>query len=130
MTQENSHHDKISGTGLESESEFVTALKRAGFNSVRRLVATGPQEISRLMGVDLEKATSIYYWAHSKLEDESALHRPYDIAETFYENRKSKHKISAGSLALNRLLRGGVETGALTEFHGPSGSGKASFVLR
>jgi DNA repair protein RadA len=121
LTQDSHHHDKISGTGLESESEFGTALKKAGFNSVRRLVATGPREISRLMGIDLEKATSIYYWAHSKLEDDSTLHRPYDSAEAFYETRKVKHKISTGSVALNRLLRGGVETGALTEFHGPYG---------
>ena len=129
MTQDSHHHDKISGTGLESESEFVTALKRAGFNSIRRLVATGPREISRLMGIDLEKATSIYYWAHSKLEDDSTLPRPFDIAEMFYEKRKIKHKISTGSLALNRLLRGGVETAALTEFYGPSGSGKTQLCF-
>jgi DNA repair protein RadA len=129
LTQVDSRDDKISDIGLESESEFVTALNRAGFSSVKRLAATGPREISRLMGIDLEKATSIHDWAHSKLEDELALHRPYDIAEIFYEKRKIKHKISTGSLALNRLLRGGVETGALTEFHGPSGCGKTQLCF-
>ena len=122
MTEHRYSCAKISD--IELESEFVNALKSAGFNSIRRLVVSGPQEISRIMGIDLEKATSIYYWAHNKLESDSAIHRQFDRAETFYEKRNSKHKISTGSLALNKLLLGGIETGALTEFYGASGSGK------
>jgi DNA repair protein RadA len=39
-------------------------------------------------------------------------------------NRNKVQRISTGSDSLDRLLHGGVETHAITEFYGPSGAGK------
>ena len=45
-------------------------------------------------------------------------------ANNYYKNKRGIERISTGSNNINKLLGGGVETKAVTEFYGESGSGK------
>lgn len=74
----------------------------------------------------------IYDWEHAALQQQcthSAVHNSFDSAEKFQEGRKNIGKISTGSKALDRMLLGGIETRALTEFYGASGSGKTQLCF-
>jgi DNA repair protein RadA len=110
-------------------SEFSTVLSNAGVNSVRALVTLGPMEISRATSLSLDEATSVYNWAYSKLASSTTLNTGVESAYRFLKKKQIQHKISTGSKALNDMLKGGIETSAVTEFFGPSGSGKTQLCF-
>lgn len=109
------------------KSELASALSKAGLNSVRGLVALGPTEISRATNLSFDEANYIYDWAYSKTS--SKLTARVASAYEFLKDEQMRHKISTGSKSLNDMLKGGIETSAVTEFFGPSGSGKTQLCF-
>lgn len=71
----------------------------------------------------------IHNCEHVEQYSHSTIHKNFDSAEKFQEGRKNTGKISTGSKGLDRLPLGGIETSALTEIHGASGSGKTQFCF-
>jgi DNA repair protein RadA len=86
-------------------------------------------EISRATSLSLDEATSVYNWAYSKLASSTTLNTGVESAYRFLKKKQIQHKISTGSKALNDMLKGGIETSAVTEFFGPSGSGKTQLCF-
>lgn len=111
------------------EPEIITKLRSTGFYSLRKLVTTDPAEISKSTGLQLEESKSLAKWAHAKLETHSTIHKGGDSAQSFYDKRKNKPRISTGSGALNKIFFGGIETNALTEVYGASGCGKTQLCF-
>lgn len=56
-------------------------------------------------------------------------HDRFESAQKLQDERKNIGKISTGSRLLNRMLFGGIETSALTEFYGGSGTGKTQLCF-
>ena len=59
-------------------------------------------------------------------EARQQINTDFITAKQLYDRRRNLLRLTLGSNNLNRLLGGGIETQAITEFVGEFGSGKAS----
>lgn len=99
-------------------------LMEAGIKSVLDLASKGVGEVSDVLGGDTVKAADLINKARNKLIELGLLPKDFMTAKELLEVRRRIAKISTGSKNLDRLLGGGIETGALTELYGEFGSGK------
>jgi DNA repair protein RadA len=99
-------------------------LINAGIESIRDLVVRGPQNISEVTGISIEKAVDLCNKARMKLEEFEIIGKSFTTATELYKKRLNIERISTGSKNLDELLGGGIETGAITEIYGEFGSGK------
>jgi DNA repair protein RadA len=113
----------------EIDDSLREQLKKAGFNSIKDIVIRGPVEVAKSAQVPLEEAANICNNAALLPEQQGVI--PNTISEVGNNNPTSnKGYIKTGSAELDRLLGGrGIETGAITEFYGHSGSGKTQICL-
>jgi len=95
----------------------VEKLKEAGFIDLMSIAAASPLQLAEA-GIGEQTAIRIIEIARK------ALDIGFETAEDVYERRKQVVKLTTGSKALDDLLGGGIETQAVTEFHGGFGSGK------
>ena len=106
-------------------------LKEAGFNSIKDIVIRGPVEVAKSAQLTLEEAANVCNNASLLLEQQGVI--PNNVPEVGNNNNNStsnKEYIKTGSAALDSLFGGkGIETGAITEFYGHSGSGKTQICL-
>lgn len=93
-------------------------LKNAGYINMMAIAAASPAEVSSIAEIGEETAAKIINAARETLDI------GYETATKVYEKRMKIGKIKTGSKNLDNLLGGGVETQAITEFHGAFGSGK------
>ena len=119
---------------------LVTALRTLPHNAVEdeglhRLVSRTPT-LERLMASDLELLARDCGLDHSKLREltvELAIARTVGAATTARELHAihlNQHVLlSTGVVALDALLRGGLQTGEVLELAGPPGSGKTTLCL-
>jgi DNA repair protein RadA len=101
-----------------------TCLREAGFRSIKDLVIRGPTDIAEATGITIEKCTLLCNRAREILEDNGVFDKPFITANQIYEKRKSEYRIATGSINLDELLGGGIETRAITELYGEYGTGK------
>jgi len=99
----------------------VTAekLKAAGFSEFSSIAAAMPHELAEAGGMGVESAKKAIEAAKTMVEI------GFETADMVYERRKSIHRITTGSSALDELLGGGIETMAITEMYGKFSSGKS-----
>lgn len=97
-------------------------LREAGFNNLMSLAVASPGELVEVAGVGEAVARKIINTARNKLD------MGFESGEDLLKRREQVIKITTGSNALNSLLGGGVETGAITEMYGAYGSGKTSLA--
>lgn len=125
MINKNSANKKLE---LEDIEEIGPATKmhliNAGIESLRDLVVRGPQNISEVTGINIEKAVDLCNKARMKLEEFEIIDKSFITATELYKKRLNIERISTGSKNLDELLGGGIETGAITEIYGEFGSGK------
>jgi DNA repair protein RadA len=72
-----------------------------------------------------ESAAAFIIAAQQLLRDSNLLDKEFVTADVALEKRKSLLRCTTGSKALDKLLLGGIETQAVTEFYGEFGSGKS-----
>ena len=65
-----------------------------------------------------ETAAFVYNGAQKLLRDSNIIEKEFVTADAALEKRKSMLRCSTGSVALDELLLGGIETQAITEFYG------------
>lgn len=94
-------------------------LKHAGYIDMMAIAAASPKELMEIADVGEQTAIKIVEAAREVLD------LGYELATKVLERRLKIGKISTGSKNLDSLLGGGVETQAVTELHGPFGSGKS-----
>jgi DNA repair protein RadA len=103
-------------------------LREAGITDMLNLVIRSPVEIKELTGMDKEAANDVVEKSRALLIEEGLLSQDFVNAEELEQTRIDKHKISTGTIALNSLFGGGIETQAITEIYGMFGSGKTQLA--
>ena len=112
--------DELAGIG----PAMKTKLNTAGIVTIVDLASKSPNEVADVLGSDLQSASEICENARQKLVELNYLSENFVSATEIYKRRKAIERISTGSLNIDDLLAGGIETRALTEFYGEFGSGK------
>ncbi len=98
--------------------KIAEKLKKAGYTDMMCLAAASPMEVAEAAEIGEPTADKIIKTARKVLNID------FETATVVYERRENIGKISTGSKNLDTLLGGGIETQAVTEFHGAFGSGK------
>jgi DNA repair protein RadA len=119
--QEELELDTLEGVGPVTKQK----LEESGIYTIMDLAARGVGEVAEAINGDTAKATELINKARSKLSELGILAKDFVSAKELYKKRQNIDRITTGSKALDDLLGGGVETGAVTEFYGEFGSGKS-----
>lgn len=121
---DNSELEDLKGVG----DVTVKKLSNAGIHTLLDVLARGPQEIGSILE-DNEKGRSIVEAARAKLGETGAV-IGFQTAAKVLENRRKYKRITTGSVELDKLLGGGIETSAVTELYGEFGSSKTQICLQ
>jgi DNA repair protein RadA len=111
--------EKLEGVG----SATANKLRSAGLTTIEAVAVTPPKEIAEKTGIGFNTVLSIVDSARKLLFSD------FTTAEELWKKRQDMCKCSTGSKNLDKLLGGGIETQALTEFIGEYGSGKTQACL-
>lgn len=98
-------------------------LELAGYDSMLSIAVASPGELVEIAGVTEVTARKIINAARDMME------MGFESGVELMKRREIVQKIKLGSTALNELLGGGIETGAITECFGEFGSGKTQIGL-
>jgi len=104
-------------------STTMNKLKKAGLTTFEAIAVTPSREIEELTGMGSETAQKVNQLAMGKIE------HGFITATEVLEHRKLLKKCTTGSQDLDRILGGGLETGAITELIGEFGSGKTQICF-
>jgi len=118
-SMENVELENIEGVGSATASK----LRSAGITTVEVLAITPPREIAEKTGIGFNTVLNIAVAARKSLSID------FVTAEELWKRRQGMLKCSTNSKNLDKLLGGGIETQALTEFIGEFGSGKTQICL-
>jgi DNA repair protein RadA len=98
--------------------KIADKLKKAGYIDMMGLAAAGPKEVAEAADIGEPTADKIIKIARKVCNID------FETASEVMHKREKIGKISTGSVNLNNLMGGGIETQAVTEYHGAFGSGK------
>lgn len=93
-------------------------LAMSGYNTLMSIAVASPGELVETTGMGDNVAKRIIAVARSSLE------MGFETGEEILRKRELVQKFHTGSSALDNMLGGGIETGAITEAFGEFGSGK------
>ncbi|HKO64343.1 MAG TPA: helix-hairpin-helix domain-containing protein, partial [Candidatus Nitrosocosmicus sp.] len=96
-------------------------LRDAGVLTVMDLAVASSEELSVEINSSKESAAAFIIAAQQLLRDSNLLDKEFVTADVALEKRKSLLRCTTGSNALDKLLLGGIETQAITEFYGEFG---------
>jgi len=100
----------------------INKLLKAGFTTLESIAVTPAREVSEVAGMGGDTALKVCRLARMHVN-------PGFIPAEVLEMRKQMIKCTTGSKELDRILGGGVETGAITELIGEFGSGKTQICF-
>jgi DNA repair protein RadA len=103
----------------------ISKLKRIGIESVLELATSIPQDLAEDTGDKVESMSILIIQARKALANVGLLSKEFCTAADIMTRRNQIMRCSTGSISLDGLLGGGIETQALTEFAGEFGSGKS-----
>ena len=98
---------------IKLSSDVIRALRKLGFSNVVSITLLSPSELAKLVGISEDMAEELIRLARSKLP-----------VREVREYERASERLSLGCKALDEMLGGGVETGAITELVGEFGTGK------
>ena len=113
--------EKIELDGVSSTT--LAKLRKVGLTTYEAIAVTPSREIEDLTGMGADTAQKVSQLAREKID------RGFIPATEVLERRKLMIRCNTGSLDLNRILGGGIETGAITELIGEFGSGKTQICF-
>lgn len=96
-------------------------LREGGFPTLLEIAASSPAEITAIGGLGETTAIKAIEFAREVMKSKFDLKTAGEVLE----DRKNLIRISTGINSLDVLLGGGLESQAITEFHGQWGSGKS-----
>lgn len=104
----------------------VTAnkLREAGYDSISSLAIAPVRELIEKAGLENSVALKISRAARETIQTE------FVTAKQLYERRQNLQRLSFASSNLDKLLGGGLETQAITEFVGEFGAGKSQICMK
>jgi DNA repair protein RadA len=104
-------------------STTISKLKKAGLTTLESIAVTPPRDIEALTGMGSDTAYKVGQLARMKVDP------GFIPATQVLEMRKHMLRCKTGSPDLDRILGGGLETGAITELIGEFGSGKTQICF-
>jgi len=104
-------------------STTVNKLLKAGFTTVEAVAHTPAREIADLAGMGGDTAVKVCRLARMHVDP------GFVPALEILDMRQNMIKCTTGSQELDRILGGGIETGAITELIGEFGSGKTQICF-
>lgn len=104
-------------------------LRSKGIESALQLATLTHEYLSELIVCSKDTATSYILNAQKLLRETKVLDKEFMTTREALESRKNVQRIDTGSNNLNKLLNGGIETQAMTEFYGEFGSGKTQICF-
>ena len=111
------------GTFKGVSSSTIDKLLKAGFTTVESVAVTPAREIAEEAGMGGDTALKVCRLARMQVDP------GFVPALEVLEMRRNMIKCTTGSKELDRVLGGGVETGAITELIGEFGSGKTQICF-
>jgi len=131
-TEKGSKSDKVeevekveSITDLEGVGPVTAGkLTDAGFDSVEALAVAPIREVADKANLESSVALKVIKAARQSMQLD------FINAKLLWERRQGLLKLTTGSGNVNKLLGGGVETQAITEFVGEFGSGKSQICMK
>jgi DNA repair protein RadA len=112
--------EKVPGIGEKTAEK----LRESGFSEIMNIAASSAGVLSAATGIGTDTAEKIIAEARKMLK------MGFEPATEVLKKRQHIGRISTGSLELDKMLGGGIETQALTEMHGAFGSGKSQLGLQ
>ena len=104
-------------------STTVNKLLKAGFTTIQAVAMTPARELADLAGMGSDTAVKVCRLARMHVDP------GFVPALEVMEMRKHMVKCTTGSKELDRIMGGGIETGAITELIGEFGSGKTQICF-
>ena len=120
MSTEQPDITDIKGVGAATAAK----LKEAGYTTVEALAVTPIREIIENTGVGDEAASQMQQRARELLGLD------FLTALELFEKRQKAQRITTGSKNVDKILGGGIETQAITEFAGEFGTGKSQLCMQ
>ncbi len=112
--------EQLPGVGAVS----LKKLYENGYRTLESVAVSSPDELNEVAGLGEGTATKIIKVARD------ALNMGFEEASKIMERRKTIEKLTTGSLALDGLLGGGVETQSITEVYGKMASSKTQWAYQ
>ncbi|HLC96839.1 MAG TPA: DNA repair and recombination protein RadA [Candidatus Nanoarchaeia archaeon] len=97
-------------------------LRIAGYDDLMSIAVATPGELIEASGVNEAMAKKIIAAARTSLK------MGFESGEDFLIRRQKVNKISTGSVAFDKMVGGGFETGAITEIYSAYGGGKTQIA--
>ncbi len=110
----------LNGVGPVTASK----LREAGYDSIASLAIAPTRELIEKAGLENSVAIKISRAARETIQTD------FVTAKQLYERRQNLQRLSFASNNLNKLLGGGLETQAITEFVGEFGAGKSQICMK
>ncbi len=110
----------LSGVGPVTANK----LREAGYDSVASLAIAPIRELMEKAGLESSVAQKISRAARQTIQTD------FVTAKQLYERRLNLQRLSFASSNLDKLLGGGLETQAITEFVGEFGAGKSQICMK
>ncbi len=98
-------------------------LREAGYIDIMSLAVASPKDVADAAEIGENVAAKIIINARKAADIGN-----FESGDEILEKRKEIRRLTTGSKALDELLGGGVETGAITEFFGEFASGKTQIM--
>lgn len=108
--------DKLQEKGIAKGD--IEKLRVAGLTTVESIAFTPKKTLICIKGLSEAKIDKIIEAAHSLVK------MGFQTANTFFQTRKNLVFLKTGCDALDTLLKGGIETGSITELYGEFRTGK------
>ncbi len=105
-------------------STTASKLKEAGFTTIESIGVTPKKELIEKTGISAETAENLIQKVREVLGLELM------TAQELFEKRQMAKRITTASKNLDKLLGGGLETQAITEFAGEYGTGKSQICMQ
>jgi len=109
---------ELPGVGPATAEKLINA----GFDNLLSIAVSSPGEMVEIAGVSEVVARKMIQAAREALE------MGFSSGNELLKKRERVERISTGSNALDGILGGGIETGAITEMFGEFGSGKTQLA--
>lgn len=110
--------DRLQSCGLNVAD--ILKIKQAGYRTILSLLQATRKDLLQIKGFAEGKVEKVIEAAQSLDQTAST----FQSAGALLKKRANVLKISSGSVALDKLLLGGIESAALTEVYGENRSGK------
>ncbi len=120
MSQNITDVEDLTGVGPVTAGK----LKEAGFDSIEALAIAPVRELVEKAQLETSVALKISRAARQTIQTD------FVTAKQLWERRQTLLRLTFGSTNLNKLLGGGLETQAITEFVGEFGAGKSQICMK